>query len=116
MCKGNGLIESLSSNLALSDGKDFKFFPFKFFREVLFSLKKGGKFVLLYDERNPAFFRKSTDGEIESGLWPLLSRSIPEGRKPDVRCISIQSVVQTIEDSKRHGSWVGEFKTKYGLF
>jgi len=36
---------------------------YQFFREVLFALARGGHFVLLYDERNPAFYRSSSVGQ-----------------------------------------------------
>jgi len=90
---------------------------YQFFREVLFSLKKGGSFVLLHDERNPAFLRyfKDSKTEGEAGLWPLLIKAVPGGYINRIGRITIQGLVKEIEGSGRHSDWIGEFKSKYGL-
>jgi len=36
---------------------------YQFFREVVFAIESGGDFVLLYDQRNPTFFRPTADGQ-----------------------------------------------------
>jgi POLQ-like helicase len=88
---------------------------YQFFREVLFAFKKGGKFILLHDDRNPAFLRNAENGDPQRGLWPFLLQSIPSEKQADICRITLQDVVKTIEESKRHGDWIGDFKEKYGL-
>lgn len=86
---------------------------YQFFREVLFALVKGGVFVLLYDERNPVFYRS---GVLEPrGLMPFLTQFVPEQHRHRVRSLTIQQVVMAIEESGRHYDWIGEFRQKYGI-
>ncbi len=87
---------------------------YQFFREVLFSLRKNGYFVLLHDERNPTFLKVSTDG-IESGLWPLLMESVPTVYANRIGRVTIQKLVSAIDESGRHQDWINEFKQKYGI-
>ncbi|MFW9795432.1 MAG: hypothetical protein ACFFE2_00230 [Candidatus Thorarchaeota archaeon] len=87
---------------------------YQFFREVLFSLKEEGCFLLLYDERSPVFVKTSKNG-IESGLWPFLLESVLSQHKRKIGRVTIQQVVQAISESGRHSDWLGEFKQKYGI-
>jgi len=87
---------------------------YQFFREVLFSLKKCGSFILLHDERNPAFLKVSENGN-ESGLWPFLIKSIPAEHVAAIARITIQQLVNAIDESGRHHDWINEFKLKYGI-
>jgi len=87
---------------------------YQFFREVLFSLVKGGNLVLLDDERSPTFFKDTEDGK-ESGLWPFLIGSAPTGYSSDFGRITIQQLVSIIDDSRRHNDWINKFKIKYGI-
>lgn len=88
---------------------------YQFFRELLFALHKGGTFILLHDERNPAFLRQTVTGEPEGGLWPFLYEAIPHSLRNRVGRLTIQSLVAEIEKSPRHQHWIGEFKKKYGM-
>jgi POLQ-like helicase len=83
---------------------------YQFFREVLFTLAKGGSFVLLHDNRNPYFTGTASDD-----LWPQLIDTIPEGLRDRVGRLTIQSVVRAIEKLGGHEDWIGSFKEKYGL-
>ena len=87
---------------------------YQFFREVLFSLKKCGCFILLHDERNPAFLKVSISGK-ESGLWPFLMKSVPAKHAADMGRITIQQLVKAIDDSESHYDWINEFKLKYRI-
>lgn len=87
---------------------------YQFFREVLFSLKKNGYFILLYDERNPAFLKVSNDGR-ESGLWPFLMKSVSAKHSKDIGKITIQQLVKIIADSGNNNDWINEFKLKYRI-
>lgn len=82
---------------------------YQFFREVLFSLKKGGIFTLLYDERSPVF---NYNGK---GLMPFLMEFVPEEHKDKITMISIQELVKEIENNSTHADWIGSFKKKYGI-
>ncbi len=88
---------------------------YQFFREVLFALCNDGTFILLHDERNPAFLRRAATGEPEGGLWPFLYEVIPHSLRNRVGRLSIQSLVDEIEKSGRHADWIYEFKKKYGM-
>jgi len=88
---------------------------YQFFREATFALSKGGKFVLLHDERNPVFIRVDADKKNTRGLWPFLQRFVPEHHRDNIKSITIQRVVRSIESSGRHDDWIYTFKNKYGL-
>ncbi|MHA1288076.1 MAG: PGN_0703 family putative restriction endonuclease [Candidatus Thorarchaeota archaeon] len=87
---------------------------YQFFREVLLSLTKGGSFILLHDERNPAFLKTSKNGK-ESGLWPFLMESIPAEHTGSIARVPIQQLVNAIDESGCHHDWIDEFKLKYGI-
>jgi POLQ-like helicase len=87
---------------------------YQFYREVLFALVQGGSYILLHDERNPAFYQKP-ENHIERGLYPFMLQSLPKGARKRVGRITLQQVAQAIEESGRHGDWIGEFRNKYGL-
>jgi len=87
---------------------------YQFFREVLVALHESGTFILLHDDRNPAFLKTSDSGEI-AGLWPFLIESIPDKHKQSVGRITIQNLVNSIEDTGTHDDWIFEFKRKYGM-
>ncbi len=88
---------------------------YQFFREVLFALDQRGKFILLHDDRNPAFIRKSDNGKPDRGLWPFLMQFVPKHHHNNLARITIQQVVKAIEKSGGHNDWIGDFKEKYGL-
>ncbi len=88
---------------------------YQFFREALFALVKGGRFVLLHDERNPAFVSASGDGFEQRGLWLFLLKAVPERHLPSIKRLTIRRVVAAIEAQGRHEDWIGTFKLKYGI-
>lgn len=87
-------------------------FHYQFFRELVFSLEKGGNFLLLSDERSPVFHCKVRN--IERGLMPLLLQFVPRSYRKRVGSVSVQELVQEIKQSGRH-NWIAEFEKKYGL-
>ena len=87
---------------------------YQFYREVLFALSKKGTFVLLHDERNPAFLKSDKNNNV-AGLWDFLIDSVPSEHKNKIARITIQEVAAEIENSGRHNDWIYEFKSKYGL-
>jgi hypothetical protein len=88
---------------------------YQFFREALFAAEHSGHLILLCDERNPVFIRKSTNGAPVRGLWPFLVQSLPGPLKSRLHTLTIQGVAAAIEASGRHGDWIGDFQEKYGL-
>lgn len=85
---------------------------YQYFRELLFALKKGGIFVLLYDQRNPTFF--NSNGTQTRGLMDYLKKLTPARYHDRIAHISIQELVAEIEKTNNNG-WINEFKVKYGL-
>jgi POLQ-like helicase len=85
---------------------------YQFFREVIFALESGGEFVLLFDERNPAFY-SGAPGD-HRGLMPFLSTFVPPAVVPRLHSISIQKVVKVFRE-KHQANWLDEFEKKYAL-
>jgi hypothetical protein len=88
---------------------------YQFFREVMFAFAKNGTFLLLYDERNPAFLRLHNNSQLQGGLWPFLEESIPKELRHLIGKISIQTIVEAIDGSGRHSDWILNFRQKYGI-
>lgn len=86
---------------------------FQFFREVLFALDNDGHFVLLYDDRNPAFISKRPKGD--RGLFPFLLSLLPTDAQSRVYGITIMEVLGKSMACKNHHDWAGEFAKKYGF-
>jgi hypothetical protein len=85
---------------------------YQFFRELLFALVSGGDFVLLFDERNPAFF--SGDRHGERGLMPFLATFVPPELKSKLHSVSIQEILASYRRFAEL-TWLDEFEKKYGL-
>jgi hypothetical protein len=88
---------------------------YQFFREVMFAFARNGTFVLLHDDRNPAYLRLPQNGPSQRGLWPFLCESIPSKLRGRVGRLTVQCVVQAIAESGRHEDWIHEFEAKYAL-
>lgn len=86
---------------------------YQFFREFLFSLEKGGIFILLTDERSPVFHYQA-NGE-KRGLLPFLTEFVPDHLKECVVPVSVQQLTVIIKKTGRHNDWIDQFETKYGL-
>ena len=81
---------------------------YQFFREMLFALELGGDFILLYDERNPAFVHP-----LGGGLISFLEGFIPDSHKARFKPLTIQKFV--FEAAKLDLNWIQIFKRKYGI-
>lgn len=88
---------------------------YQFFREATFAFAKQGSFILLHDSRNPAFLRSADDRNDQGGLWPFLYEAIPQNLRHRAGRLTIQMVVEAIQESGGHEDWIEEFKNKYGL-
>jgi len=87
---------------------------YQFFRLATFAFAKQGSFILLHDSRNPALLRSADGSNYQGGLWPFLYEAIPQNLRHRVGRLTIQMVVEAIEESGKH-CWIKEFKNKYGL-
>jgi len=85
---------------------------YQFYRELMFALENNGYYVILIDNRNPAF-NKTAAGEIDRGLIPVLTNILPEELKPYVKIIYIQDVINKLRLAGY--TWASEFKNKYGM-
>lgn len=87
---------------------------YQFFREILFTFVKDGYFILLVDRRNPTFSREGDHGT--RGLFPFLISFVPEEHRDRIRLVTVQDLLKSIQDSGRHNDWLGEFRSKYGIY
>lgn len=112
----NKLKEFGFSEVALVNGVICPFANYyQFFREATFAFANEGTFVLLHDARNPAFLKSTKDGRIHGGLWPLLYETIPDHLRNQIGRLTIQTVVESIQESRNHQDWIQDFKKKYGI-
>jgi hypothetical protein len=51
----------------------------------------------------------------DGGLWQILYEAIPQNLRHRVGRLTIQMVVEAIQESGGHEDWIGDFKKKYGL-
>ncbi len=85
---------------------------YQFFREVIYALSKGGHYVLLVHGDNPAFQRPDKDGH---GLWPTLSRFVPDRYRCRLHRVTLQSAADAVEATNRHRDWIYDFQQRYAL-
>jgi hypothetical protein len=83
---------------------------YQFFREILFSIEKGGPFILLCDKRSAVF-----QVNPERGLVPFLKTYLPDNLRNILNVVTIQEVVSSIRQAKKHDDWINEFCDKYGI-
>lgn len=80
------------------------------YRLLLFALEKNGFFLLIYDERNPAFIYDENGKQ--RGKFTRFLNLLPDSIKPKVFTLSIQKIVEYLESNNKP-SWLDEFKEKY---
>lgn len=81
------------------------------YRELLFALESGGRYVLIYDARNTAFVSPGPAGV--RGLWPRLLSTLPEKARAATSSITIQQVTDILD---RHGcAWIAELREKHDI-
>jgi len=98
------------SGSMLHDKTCFLATHYQFFREALFAVQLGGSFILITDERNPAFRAVAPGGE--RGLVPLLLSLVPSPLRDSLAHITIQQLASAIKASAAH-DWIEEFERKY---
>lgn len=80
------------------------------YRLLLFALEKDGSFLLMHDERNPAFL--TVQEGVERGRYRRFKRLLPPAKAERVFALSIQQAVDLLEE--RGGcEWLQEFRGKY---
>jgi POLQ-like helicase len=81
------------------------------YRELLFALERGGKYVLVYDARNTAFVSLGAAGI--RGSWSRLLDALPQGARAMTGPLTIQLLVALLE---RLGcQWIAELREKHGF-
>ena len=83
---------------------------YQFYREVAYALTRGGHYVLLVHDQNPAFWKE--DGS--RGLWPFLLKSVPAQHRSRLHRLSLQQLAEALRQTGRH-PWIDEFSTRYAL-
>ena len=81
------------------------------YRLLIFSLENKGHFLLIHDERNPAFCFKDNMG-IMRGKYIRFKNLLPNSLKSRVHVLSIQQIVNNLE-KQGNFLWIDEFKAKY---
>ncbi len=82
------------------------------YRLLLFALEKNGVFLLIYDERNPAFIYNENGRQ--RGKFTRFLNLLPDEIRPKVYALSIQRIVEYLETNIKP-TWLDEFKEKYIL-
>jgi len=100
------------SGSMLHDRTCFLAAHYQFFREALFAFQLGGSFILITDERNPAFCAVGPGGE--RGVLLLLLSLVPSSLRDSIGHITIQQLASAIKASARH-DWIEDFNRKYRL-
>lgn len=93
---------------------DTEYCPFTEFyqayRLLLIALEHNGRFLLIHDERNPAFL---TDvNGIERGRYIRFKQLLPKDKLDKLHILSIQRIVGYLQEEQKC-SWLEEFKEKY---
>ena len=80
------------------------------YRLVLYALEQEGHFLLLYDDRNPAFVTLDRQGR-QRGLFLRVLKSLPEHARARCHALSVQKVIGALEPHRL--VWLEELKEKY---
>ncbi len=83
---------------------------YQFYREVAYALTRGGHYVLLVHDQNPAFWKDQGN----RGLWPFLLKSVPEKHRHRLHRLTLQQLATALRQTGRH-PWIDEFSTRYAL-
>ena len=83
---------------------------YQFYREAAYALIRGGHYVLLVHDQNPAFWKDQGS----RGLWPFLLKSVPEKHRPRLHRLTLQQLATSLRQTGRH-PWIDEFSTRYAL-
>ena len=84
---------------------------YQVYREVLFALEKGGRFLLIYDARNSAFV--STGPRGVRGIWARFLDTLPAQVRAITASITIQRIAEVLEE--RGCEWIGALRAKHGI-
>lgn len=76
------------------------------YRLLLYTLENNGYFLLIYDERNPAFINPEGRGK-----FIRFKNMLPTSIRNKISSISIQKIINILENNSC--IWLNEFKEKY---
>jgi hypothetical protein len=101
----------------ISDKTSLIFWPncpftefYQAYRLLLFALHYNGEFLLIHDERNPAFLNITAG--IERGRFIRFKRLLPEIIGSHLHILGIQAIVCYLEEHHEY-SWLSQFKARY---
>lgn len=80
------------------------------YRELLFALESGGRYLLIYDSRNGAF---TSGARRERGLWPRFRSKLPDHVLTKTSGITIQQLADVLEEAGC--GWIAELRQKHDL-
>lgn len=83
---------------------------YQIYRLILFSLKKNGYFLLIYDERNPSFLVERDN--IKRGLFNRVYDSLPQDTQSKCHAFSVQHILPILQNHPQL-DWLDELKAKY---
>jgi len=107
-----GYFELMEKYGLLKDTESCPFVEFyQAYRLLLFSLEHKGKFLFVYDERNPAFLCE-IDGR-KRGKFQRFYNLLPDDIKSNVGVLTIQQIEDYIEEQVKP-EWIKEFRKRYG--
>ncbi len=81
---------------------------YQFYRELMFALEHNGYFVMLIDEKNPAFNRPNG-----RGLVNILRERLSKKHQDLFKVVYIHDVVKILEENNY--SLASDFRLKYGM-
>lgn len=81
------------------------------YRLIMFALDKGGHFILIYDERNPAFYVKTPNG-LTRGVFARFLEYLPQEVRDKCHLVSTQKIFDILKRNIRE-QWVENLQAKY---
>jgi len=109
--KGRNYMKLMEKYGLLRDSESCPFTEFyQAYRLLLFALENDGKFLFVFDERNPTFLIEEKG--ILRGKYARFRDLLPDKMKEKVSMLTIQKIVDYIEKNTK-SNWIGEFKRRY---
>ncbi|MCX6159546.1 MAG: hypothetical protein NTY74_16315 [Ignavibacteriae bacterium] len=109
--KGREYLNLMQKHNLLWDSNPCQFTEFyQAYRLLLFALENNGSFLLIYDNRNPAFIYE--DNGKQRGKFIRFLDLLPDKIRAKVFKLSIQEIVEFLEKNNKP-IWLDEFKEKY---
>lgn len=84
------------------------------YREMLFTLERHGKFLLIYDARNTAFVSEpqiALEAPKVRGLWTRFVGSLPKSARASTSAVTIQQIVRVLD--RPDCPWIADLCEKH---